>query len=209
MKNSSIFTLLSSLFCACLIVSNIVAGKLYAAPFGITLTTGVWLFPIVYIIGDVIPEVYGLKAARQVIWTGFLCNLVAVGIFLLTIGLPYPVYWQNQGAFEVVLGFTPRLLLASFIGYLVGTNINAVILVTMKKFTNGNLLWLRTISSTIFGEFADSALFLSIAFIGILPLNIILSMIIAQSLFKIIYEVAFTPITYFVVYYVKEKELWG
>jgi hypothetical protein len=186
-----------------------VAGKLYAAPFGITLTTGVWLFPIVYIIGDVIPEVYGLKAARQVIWTGFLCNLVAVGIFLLTIGLPYPVYWQNQGAFEVVLGFTPRLLLASFIGYLVGTNINAVILVTMKKFTNGNLLWLRTISSTIFGEFADSALFLSIAFIGILPLNIILSMIIAQSLFKIIYEVAFTPITYFVVYYVKEKELWG
>jgi queuosine precursor transporter len=209
MKNSTLFTLLSSLFCVALVVSNLVAGKLYAAPYGITLTAGVWLFPIVYIIGDVIPEVYGLKVARQVIWIGFICNLIAVGIFLLTIILPYPSYWQGQEAFATVLGFTPRLLLASFIGYLAGTNINAYIMVTMKRFTNGNLLWLRTISSTIFGEFADSILFLSIAFFGTLPLDIIFTMIIAQALFKILYEVLFTPITYMVVYYVNEKELWG
>lgn len=205
-KHSDLLVVLAVLFCVALIVSNIIAGKLYAAPFGIVLTTAVWLFPIVYIIGDVVPEVYGLATARRVIWLGFAANLFAVLFFLLCLKLPYPPFWQNQNAFEIVLGFTPRLLIASFIAYLVGTNANAWIMVRMKQLTNGRWLWTRTISSTIVGEGLDSTLFILIAFYGVVPVAALPSMIFAQAIFKISYEVIATPLTYFVVGRVKKLE---
>jgi queuosine precursor transporter len=202
----NLFLFLASLFCVALIVSNIIAGKLYSAPFGLVLPAAVWLFPIVYILGDVIPEVYGLKKARQVIWLGFFLNVFAVAFFMLTLILPYPGFWPNQSAFQAVLGFTPRLLLASFVAYLVGTNVNAQVLVWIKKLTSEKYLWIRTIGSTIFGESLDSLLFISIAFYGSMPNIILGQMVLAQAGFKILYETLATPLTYLVVNYVKKNE---
>jgi len=200
------FVVLAMLFCVALVVSNIIAGKLYLAPGRVVLPTAVWLFPIVYIIGDIVPEVYGLSAARRVIWLGFASNLFAVAFFELCLALPAPAFWKNQQAFETVLGFTPRLLAASFIGYLAGTNANAWVLVLVKKLTHGQWLWMRTISSTIIGETVDSALFMSIAFLGVTPLAVLPGMILAQALFKISYEVLATPLTYLLVGAVKRYE---
>ncbi len=197
---------LAAVYSVALVVSNLIAGKLYQGPGGVILPAAVWLFPIVYIIGDVIPEVYGLATARRIILLGFAVNLAAVGFFWLTLALPAPVFWQNQGAFVTVLGFTPRLLLASFVGYLVGTNANAWVLVAIKRLTGGRWLWMRTIGSTIVGETLDSTCFITIAFLGAVPPAVIPGMVLAQSAFKTIYEVLATPLTYAVVGWAKRAE---
>lgn len=203
------FTLLAlaCVFCTCLIVANIIAGKLWATPIiGITLTCGVFVFPIVYIIGDVVPEVYGYPTARKVIMLGFVANLIAVLFFLLTISAPFPGFWNGQEAFKTVLGFTPRLLLASFCGYLVGTNANAWVLVQLKRITKAKYLWIRTITSTIVGEGLDSIIFMTLAFYGVVPTPLLPGMILAQTAFKTLYEILATPITYLVIGYVKRLE---
>lgn len=189
-----------------LVVSNIIAGKLWDTPFGAVLPAAVLLFPIVYIIGDVVPEVYGLKTARQIIWLGFALNLFAVFFFWLTLRIPAPPFWQNQDAYEIVLGFTPRLLIASFIAYLVGTNANAWVMVAMKRLTNGRWLWTRTIGSTIVGESLDSTIFITIAFFGVVPTEALPGMIAAQAIFKTLYEVLATPFTYLVIGWFKKQE---
>lgn len=205
--NGKLLSALSALFCVALVVSNIIAGKLWATPIpGITLTAGVFLFPIVYIIGDVVPECYGLKAARRIIFLGFILNAMAVAFFYLTLALPYPNYFGNQSSFEAVLGFTPRLLIASFIAYLVGTNVNAWVMVRVKKMTNARYLWIRTISSTLFGETIDSTIFISLAFFGIVPTPALPGMILAQAAFKTCYEIIATPLTYLVIGWVKRVE---
>lgn len=203
---SVLLVVLASVFIVSLIVSNIIAGKLWAAPFGIVLTCGVFLFPIVYIIGDVVPECYGLPTARKVIFLGFAMNLYAVIFFYLTTKAPYPPFFEGQAAFDVVLGFTPRLLVASFIAYLIGTNANALVLVWIKKLTNGKYLWMRTIGSTIVGEGLDSLIFILIAFYGILPNAALPMMIVYQASFKTLYEIIATPLTYLVVGWVKKAE---
>lgn len=209
MKNRSSFLLviLSAVFCVALVVSNIVAGKLWQAPFGIVLTCGVFMFPIVYILDDVLPEVYGYVVARKIIFLGFACNLMVVLFFLLTLKASFPPYFVNQDAFVAVLGFTPRLLLASFVAYLIGTNLNAWILTVIKRWTNGRFLWMRTIGSTIVGESVDSTIFILLAFYGILPSGVLPLMIVSQAVFKTLYEVLATPLTYLVIGYVKRREL--
>lgn len=207
MKYSQRFLVLCVIFCTALIVSNIIAGKLWAAPFGLTLTAGAVLFPIVYIIGDVMPEVYGIEATRRVILLGFAANLFAVTFFYICLALPSPAFWQNQSAFETVLGFTPRLLLASMLAYLAGTNANAWVMVKMKALTRSRWLWTRTIGSTIIGESIDSVIFMLIAFVGIVPLNALPSLIISQAVFKTMYEVLATPITYLVIGWFKRSEM--
>lgn len=209
MKYSNRFLALCVVFCTSLIVSNIIAGKLWAAPFGLTLTAGAVLFPIVYIIGDVMPEVYGLASTRRVIWLGFGANLFAVLFFYICLALPAPSFWQNQAAFDTVLGFTPRLLIASMLAYLVGTNVNAWIMIKMKSLTRGRWLWTRTITSTIFGEGADSTIFMLVAFVGVIPLNALPSLIASQWIFKTLYEVLATPITYIVIGWIKRLEQGG
>lgn len=194
------------MFCTALIVSNIIAGKLWSAPFDLTLTAGAVLFPIVYIIGDVMPEIYGIEATRRVILLGFAANLFAVTFFYICLVLPSPAFWQNQSAFETVLGFTPRLLLASMLAYLAGTNANAWIMVKMKALTRGRWLWTRTIGSTIIGESIDSTIFMLVAFVGVVPLDALPSLIISQAVFKTMYEVLATPITYLVIGWYKRAE---
>ena len=198
--------ILAALFSVALVVSNLIAGKLWAAPFGIVLPAAVWLFPIVYLIGDVVPEVYGLSVARRVIWLGFGLNAFAILFFFICLRLPSAGFWTGQSSFEFVLGFAPRLLIASFVGYLVGTNVNAWVLVTVKRLTKSRWLWTRTISSTICGEAVDSALFISIAFVGVVPSDQLRSMIFWQATFKIVYEILATPLTYWVVAQLKKKE---
>jgi hypothetical protein len=208
------FTLIASLFVTTLIVSNIIAVKLITI-FGLILPAAVILFPVAYIIGDVLTEVYGYARARQAIWTGFFCNLVAV-IAIWGAGLlPSPAFW-NAGiyqssddamrAYGAILGFTPRLLAASFAAYLVGEFLNSFVLAKLKVKTGGRFLWMRTILSTIIGQGADSAIFISIAFMGVLPGWMMGTAIISQWLFKVVYEIVATPLTYFVVNFLKRKE---
>lgn len=196
---------LTVLFCTALIVSNVIAGKLIS--FGpVTLTAAVVLFPVVYIIGDVVPEVYGLAVARRVIWLGFAANLFAVVFWLITVALPHPVFFTGQDAFATVLTFTPRLLAASFVGYLVGTNVNAYVLVRIKQLTGERWLWMRTIGSTIVGEAVDSGLFVVLAFAFVLPWSAVAAMVFWQWAVKTAYEVVATPLTYGVVARVKRAE---
>lgn len=173
---------------------------------GRTLPAAIIIFPISYIIGDVLTEVYGYKIARRVIWLGFLCNLIVVLAFWIGKLLPSAPVWEGQEAYEVILGFTPRLLTGSFIAYLGGEFANSIILSRMKIKTKGRFLWSRTIGSTIVGQGIDSSLFILIAFTGVIPLSIIGNMILIHWLVKVSYEIVATPFTYLVVNYLKKKE---
>ena len=193
-------------FVTCLLLSNLVAGKMWAVTENITLPAAVILFPLTYIIGDVFTEVYGFRNARTIIWLGFACSFFAVLIYLLTIALPHPGYWENQDAYSVVLGTTPRVAIASFAGYLFGEFSNSIVLSKMKVATKGKRLWLRTILSTVVGEGLDSVIFITISFWGTMDNSIVLQMILFQYLFKVGYEALFTPVTYLVVRAVKKAE---
>ena len=164
------------------------------------------LFPVTYIFGDIFTEVYGFRRARIIIWLGFGCSFFAVAVYMLTIALPHPEYWQNQDAFATVLGTTPRVALASFAGYLFGEFSNSMILSKLKVRTGGRKLWVRTILSTLVGEGFDSVIFVTISFLGTMDTKIVLQMILFQYLFKVCYEIICTPLTYAIVRFLKRKE---
>jgi uncharacterized integral membrane protein (TIGR00697 family) len=216
MKNSTYrwFPFVTAVFVTTLVVSNIIAVKLVRV-IGLFLPAAVILFPIAYIFGDILTEVYGYGRARQVIWTGFFCNLLAVIAIWIGGHLPAAPFWvagefqtpaAAQQAYQAILGFTPRLLLASFIAYLIGEFLNSIVMAKLKVKTEGRLLWLRTITSTLVGEGADSLVFLSIAFWGILAPGDLARSIFSQWLFKVTYEVLATPLTYLVVNRLKQVE---
>ena len=203
---SKLFMCIGIVFVTCLLLSNLVAGKMWAVTENITLPAAVILFPVTYIIGDVFTEVYGFKKARTVIWLGFGCSFFAVLIYLLTIALPHPGYWESQDAYATVLGTTPRVAIASFAGYLFGGFSNSLILSNMKVATKGKKLWARTILSTVVGEGMDSVIFIVISFWGTMDNSVVLQMILFQYLFKVGYEILFTPVTYAVVKAIKKAE---
>ena len=194
------------LYVTCLLLSNLVAGKMWAVTESITLPAAVILFPITYILSDIFTEVYGFKKARMIIWLGFFCSFFAVAVYLLTIALPHPGFWENQEAYATVLGTTPRVAAASFIGYLFGEFSNSMILSKLKVATNGRRLWVRTIGSTLVGEGFDSIIFITISFWGTMDNATILRMILFQYLFKVCYEIVFTPATYAIVKWIKGRE---
>jgi uncharacterized integral membrane protein (TIGR00697 family) len=202
---SPLFVVLACFFVICLLISNIIAGKLIRVS-GVVLPAAVILFPVTYIFGDILTEVYGFKRSRLVIWTGFAANGFMAVVFILTVFLPYPEFWGNQDAYAAVLGFTPRLVVASLIAYFVGEFSNAALLSKMKLLTKGRWLWTRTIGSTVIGEGIDTLLFISIAFAGLFPVATLVSMMAAQYLWKIGYEILATPLTYLLVKWVKCKE---
>ncbi len=207
------YPFLVGLFTGTLIVSNIIAVKLVM--FGdLVLPAAVVVFPLAYILGDVITEVYGYAYARQAIWTGFVANALAVAAIALAGRLPAAPFWNAglasshaaQQAYQAILGFTPRLLAASFSAYLVGEFLNAYVLARLKIRTQGRWLWLRTIASTIVGEGADSAVFITLAFAGVMPTHALWQAVVAQWLFKVTYETAVTPLTYAVANALKRVE---
>jgi len=203
---SKTFMCIGIIFVSCLLLSNLIAGKMWAVTDDITLPAAVILFPLTYIIGDVFTEVYGFRKARSIIWLGFVCSFFAVLIYIITIALPHPGYWENQGAYEAVLGTTPRVAVASFAGYLFGEFSNSIILSKLKVMSKGKKLWVRTILSTVIGEGLDSFIFIMISFWGTMENSVVLNMILFQYLFKVAYEILFTPVTYLVVKLIKRKE---
>jgi len=204
-KFSLWFVLCVAVFVTSLITANIISVKLIQMG-GLVFPAGVVIFPISYIFGDVLTEVYGYRRARVVIWLGFICNLLAVAAIWLAQILPAASFWQGQDAFVQILGYTPRLLLASFLAYLLGEFANSFVLARLKIATAGKWLWLRTIGSTLVGEGLDSIVFISIAFAGTIPTNGLLTAIVTQWLIKSTYEAAATPLTYLVVNFLKRVE---
>ena len=203
---SKMFMVIAVIYVTCLLLSNLIAGKMWAVTESITLPAAVILFPVTYIFGDIFTEVYGFKKARTIIWLGFGCSFFAVAVYLITIALPHPGFWGNQDAYAVVMGTTPRVALASFTGYLFGEFSNSMILSKLKVATKGKKLWVRTILSTLVGEGFDSVIFILISFWGTMDNATILQMILFQYLFKVCYEVIFTPLTYVIVNWLKRKE---
>ena len=203
---SKLFMCIAVVYVTCLLLSNLIAGKMWAVTESITLPAAVILFPITYIFGDIFTEVYGFRKARTIIWLGFGCSFFAVAVYLITIALPHPGFWENQDAYATVLGTTPRVAAASFIGYLFGEFSNSVVLSRLKVATGGKKLWIRTILSTLVGEGLDSIIFVTISFMGTMDTATLAHMILFQYLFKVCYEALFTPATYAIVNWLKKKE---
>jgi uncharacterized integral membrane protein (TIGR00697 family) len=199
------FVIAVTVFITCLITANITAVKLVNV-FGLVLPAAIVIFPVSYIFGDILTEVYGYRQARRVIWLGFLCNLIAVIAIWLGQVLPPASFWSGQAAYERILGYTPRLLLASFLAYLLGEFANAFVMAKMKIATKGRWLWSRTIGSTLIGEGLDSLVFITIAFVGEIPTTELALAIVTQWLAKSAYEACVTPLTYAAVNFLKRKE---
>ena len=199
------FVCVVAIFITCLITANIAAVKLIEV-FRFVLPAGTIIFPISYIFGDVLTEVYGYRQARRVIWLGFFCNFIVVVAIWIGQVLPPASFWDGQKAYERILGYTPRLLVASFLAYLVGEFANSFVLAKMKIATKGRWLWTRTIGSTLVGEGFDSLVFMTLAFAGTMPAGALLSAILTQWLVKSAYEAVVTPLTYIVVNFLKRKE---
>jgi uncharacterized integral membrane protein (TIGR00697 family) len=199
------FVTLAGLFVTCLLTANVIATKLVMIG-GLVLPAGVVIFPLSYVVGDVLTEVYGYGAARRVIWLGFACNLIMVVAIWLAGELPPAPFWKGQAAYAEVFAQTPRLLLASFLAYLAGEFANSYVLAKMKIATDGRWLWTRTVGSTVVGQGLDSLVFVLLAFAGLVPLSVLGGIIVAQWLVKVAYEAAATPLTYIVVRWLKARE---
>ena len=205
MKKFNYFDLIMVAFVSVLLISNIAATKVVAI--GPILTDGgAILFPIAYIFGDVLTEVYGFRYARRAIWSGFAMMLLAVLTFTAVRFLPAAAEYHDQAAFEAVLGFFPRIVVASLVAYLVGEFINSFVLAKLKIITKGKQLWLRLIGSTVVGELLDTTIFAFIAFGGIIVGLNMLNYIVVGWVFKTLVEVVMLPITYRVIAWLKKRE---
>lgn len=192
-------------FVALLLISNIVATKLIAIG-PLIFDGGAILFPLTYIIGDILTEVYGYKKARRTIWTGFAISVLAALTFMIVQYLPGAADWHNQAAYEAVIGFVPRIVLASMGGYLIGQFINSYVLAKLKVRTAGKKMWLRLVASTLFSELADTTVFCTIAFLGILQGWSFLNYVVVGVSYKVAVEVICLPITYRVIGFLKRRE---
>ena len=205
MTGTGLYPVVVAVFVSLLLISNIGATKLIA--FGPLITDGgAFLFPLTYIVGDVLSEVYGLKAARKAILLGFLMSIVAAITFWLVQVSPPAADWPNQEAFEAVLGFVPRIVLASVLGFLVGQLLNAWVLVKIKERTKERKLWLRLLGSTAVGQFADTLVFCTVAFYGIITGAEFWTYVLVGYVYKTAVEFFLLPVTYAVIGYVKRRE---
>jgi len=206
--------LIAAIFVTTLIISNIIAAKLVSVG-GLIMPAAIFIFPISYIFGDILTEVYGYARSRRVIWIGFFCNLLAVAAIWVSIKLPAAPIWNlgafessaaAQKAYEAIFGFTPRILIASFAAYLFGEFINSFVLANMKIVTSGKHLWTRLIGSTLLGQLADSGIFITLAFYATIPTAILGQIIVTQWIIKSAYEALATPFTYLIVNFLKKTE---
>ena len=202
---SGLYPTLVAVFVSLLLISNIGAVKLIELG-PIIVDGGVFLFPLVYLMGDVLSEVYGFAAARRAIVIAFAMSILAAFTFWLVQISPSAEAWGNQEAFEAVLGFVPRIVLASILGFLVGQLLNAYVLVKIKSRTQEKKLWLRLIGSTVVGEFADTLVFCTVAFYGVITGGDFLTYVLVGFLYKTGIEVVLLPITYRVIDWVKRRE---
>lgn len=192
-------------FTTCLIVSNIIEQKLInIGP--IEATAGLLIFPISYIINDIIAEVWGYKKARLIIWLGFLMNFLAILVFRMSIAVPGSINFTHQSEFALVLGNTERITIASFIAFLFGAFTNAFVMSKMKIMQRGRNFSIRAVVSTLFGEGIDSLVFFNIAFYGVIPNRDLVILIFTQILMKTGYEIIVLPLTNYIVRWVKKHD---
>ncbi len=199
------FDIIMALFVAVLLISNIASTKILTF-WKFTFDGGTLLFPLSYIFGDILTEVYGYRKSRRVIWVGFFCAGLMSLVLMLVTALPAAKDWPFQESFQNILGLTPRIVLASLIAYFAGEFSNSYLLAKLKVKTKGKFLWFRTISSTLLGEGIDTVLFVFIAFWGILPMTLLIPILVSNYIFKCGVEILFTPVTYKAVKFLKEKE---
>jgi hypothetical protein len=198
---------ITALFVAVLLISNTVSVKLVHL-WIFTYDGGTILFPLSYIFGDILTEVYGFGRSRKVIWLGFACTLLMANVYILVGRIPAAAGWPFQQDYVNILGLVPRIVIASLIAYFAGEFSNSFILARMKVWTRGRWLWSRTIGSTIVGEFVDTLLFVSIAFLGAtgFPTHVLVAVLVSNYIFKVGVEVVFTPLTYAIVGFLKRRE---
>jgi uncharacterized integral membrane protein (TIGR00697 family) len=204
-KSFRYFDILLGIFVAILLISNIASTKILTL-WKFTFDGGTILFPLSYIFGDVLTEVYGYRRSRRVIWTGFFGALLMSLVLWVVQILPPAPDWPYQEAYESLIGFVPRIVLGSLIAYFAGEFSNSYILSRMKIKTDGKFLWMRTIGSTLVGEGIDTAIFCFVAFYGLLPNEILMAIIISNYIFKCAVEILLTPVTYIFVGFLKKKE---
>ena len=204
-KSYKYLSSISVFFVSVLLISNVASSKIVDLHW-FTFDGGTLLFPLSYIFGDVLTEVYGYKKSRQVIWLGFFAAILMSSVFIVVGKLPPTADWGNQDAYDKILGLTPRIVIASLLAYFCGEFLNSFVLAKVKIITKGKFLWVRTIGSTIIGEFFDSLIFVFIAFFGIFSNSLLFTLIISNYIFKTSVEILFTPITYKVINFLKKRE---
>jgi len=204
-KRFKYIDIITALFVTILLISNIVAVKIVTIG-NFIIPGAALLFPLSYIFGDILTEVYGYGKDRKVIWIGMVCNLLMAAVFIFVGALPSAPVWHNQNAYDAILGLTPRIVAASILGYFVGEFANSLTLAKMKIVTKGKYLWTRTVGSTLIGQFFDTLIFILLAFTGILPNSVLVTLLISQYIVKVVIEVLLTPVTYWVVNFLKRAE---
>ena len=202
---STLFMLLGILFCVCLITANVLETKQIAIG-PLSITGGLLVFPLSYIINDTVCEVWGYAKAKLLIWMGFAMNFLFVFFGTVADALPAAPYWEGEEGFHAVFGLAPRIAFASFMAFLVGSFINAYVMSRMKLRSRGRHFSLRAISSTVFGESADSLVFFPVAFWGVIPAGEMVPLILSQIILKTLYEVIALPVTIRVVRATKNIE---
>lgn len=204
-KNYQLLPLIIVLFVTVLLTSNIVSTKLTSF-WGLTFDGGTILFPLSYILGDIMTEVYGLKQTKKIIWYWFFALLLMSSTIMLVSVLPPSPDWTFQSDYQNILGFTPRLVGASLVAFLLGSFSNALIMAKLKIIMKGKQLWIRTIGSTIIGEWIDTGIFVLVAFYWVFPNAVIWSIIVSNYIIKLWVEILFTPLTYFIIGKLKKIE---
>ncbi len=204
-KNFKHLDTITALFVAVLLISNIASAKIVQFGF-LTFDGGTLLFPLSYIFGDILTEVYGYARSRKVIWLGFASAILMSVTFIAVGALPSAPEWTAQAAYDQILGFTPRIVLASLIAYFAGEFSNSFTLAKLKIKTQGRYLWVRTIGSTLVGQVVDTLIFSLIAFSGVIPNSLLVTLIISNYVFKCGVEILFTPATYWITGWLKQQE---
>ena len=200
------FDIVMASFVAVLLLSNIIGAAKLSTVGGFTFGAGILFFPISYVIGDVLTEVYGYTKARRVIWVGFGALVFMAFMSWAVVAMPPAASWDGQDAYESVFGQVPRIVLASILAFWAGEFVNSYVLARMKIWTKGKALWSRTIGSTVFGQAVDSAIFYPVAFLGVWDTRDVLIVMVTNWLLKVLWEALLTPLTYLVVGKLKKAE---
>ncbi len=206
MKQETILLTLSMAFVTCLLVSNVVAGKIIGIGMLGTISAGIVCYPLTFLFTDTISELFGKRRATTIVWAGFGCNILLVILVLLAGALPPAVFWDGQEAFMGTLGFVPRVVLASMVAYIISQNLDVIGFHYIKGKTGDKYLWLRNNISTMFSQSIDTFLFIGIAFIGVFPLPVIINMMILQYIVKLIIAACDTPFVYMLVASLKGRD---
>ena len=200
------FDYVMAAFVAILLLSNLIGAAKLATVGGFTFGAGILFFPVSYVIGDVLTEVYGYANARRCIWAGFAAMVFMAFMSWVVVAMPPASSWSGQAAYESVFGQVPRIVIASMLAFWAGEFVNSFILAKMKILTRGKHLWTRTIGSTIFGQAVDSAIFYPLAFLGVWETSAVMTVMVTNWALKVLWEAVLTPVTYGVVGWIKARE---